>query len=116
MHAGTAATWAAKAWAGVRGFIMARVCTRARTKRNPGREPFPRPPHPMQDNRGLQMVSPVPRDAIDYAAQTLDQLVVLARTGHREAFRHLMQKCNQRLFRTARAVLNDDAEAEDALQ
>ena len=62
------------------------------------------------------MVSPVPRDAIDYAAQTLDQLVMLTRTGHREAFRHLMRKCNQRLFRTARAVLNDDAEAEDALQ
>lgn len=62
------------------------------------------------------MAHPVPCDAIDYASQTLDELVVLARSGHREAFRHLMQKCNQRLFRTARAVLNDDAEAEDALQ
>ena len=27
-----------------------------------------------------------------------------------------MQRCNQRLFRVARAVLNDDSEAEDALQ
>ena len=55
-------------------------------------------------------------EAIDYAALDLPGLVDLARSGHREAFRHLMQRCNQRLFRTARAVLNDDAEAEDALQ
>jgi RNA polymerase sigma-70 factor (ECF subfamily) len=54
--------------------------------------------------------------AIAYAALSDDELVALARRGRREAFRHIMQRGNQRLFRVARAVLNDDAEAEDALQ
>ena len=40
----------------------------------------------------------------------------LAQGGHREAFRHIMQRCNQRLFRVARGVINDDAEAEDVVQ
>jgi RNA polymerase sigma-70 factor (ECF subfamily) len=55
-------------------------------------------------------------EAIDYAALPLAELVALAQAGQREAFRHIMQRANQRLFRVARAVLNDDAEAEDALQ
>jgi RNA polymerase sigma-70 factor (ECF subfamily) len=33
-----------------------------------------------------------------------------------EAFAQIMRNHNQRLFRTARAILRDDAEAEDALQ
>ncbi len=56
------------------------------------------------------------RIATDYASASLAELVALARAGEREAYRHIMQRSNQRLFRTARAVLNDDAEAEDALQ
>src|SRR3546814_9160087 len=43
-------------------------------------------------------------------------LVALARRGQRGAFRELMQRCNQRLFRVARAVVRDDAEAEDVVQ
>ena len=54
--------------------------------------------------------------AIDYAALPDSELVALARRGEREAFRHIMQRGNQRLFRVARGVLNDDAEAEDAVQ
>lgn len=54
--------------------------------------------------------------AIDYAALDDSALVALVRDGHREAFRHIMQRCNQRLFRVARAVLGEDAEAEDVLQ
>ena len=34
----------------------------------------------------------------------------------REALRSLMRRYNQRLFRTARSILKDDGEAEDALQ
>lgn len=56
------------------------------------------------------------KQAIDYAASPMAELVTLTRSGHHEAFRHIMQRCNQRLFRVARAVLNDDSEAEDALQ
>lgn len=48
-----------------------------------------------------------------YNALALPKLAALARCGDREAFRWLMQRCNQRLYRVARAVLNDDAEAED---
>jgi len=44
------------------------------------------------------------------------ELVELAQRGQRGAFRELMQRCNQRLFRVARAVLRDDAEAEDVVQ
>ncbi|MBS0200629.1 MAG: RNA polymerase sigma factor [Proteobacteria bacterium] len=56
------------------------------------------------------------RIVADYASASLAELVALARGGEHEAYRYIMQRSNQRLFRTARAVLNDDAEAEDALQ
>jgi RNA polymerase sigma-70 factor (ECF subfamily) len=36
--------------------------------------------------------------------------------GSEPAFRALMRRYNQKLFRTARSILRDDAEAEDALQ
>jgi len=39
-----------------------------------------------------------------------------AQHGDREAFRAIMQRCNQRLFRVARAVVCNDDEAEDVLQ
>lgn len=52
----------------------------------------------------------------DYAALDDHALVALVRNGEREAFRHIMQRCNQRLFRVARAVIGEDSEAEDVLQ
>jgi RNA polymerase sigma-70 factor (ECF subfamily) len=54
--------------------------------------------------------------AVDYRGLSEDALVMHARTGDREAFRAIMQRCNQRLFRIARAVLGNDDEAEDVLQ
>jgi RNA polymerase sigma factor (sigma-70 family) len=54
--------------------------------------------------------------ALDYAALAEAELVALARQGHREAFAAIMQRCNQRLFRVARGVVRDDAEAEDVVQ
>jgi len=53
---------------------------------------------------------------VDYAALDDMALVELARGGRREAFRHIMRRCNQRLFRVARGVVDDDAEAEDVVQ
>lgn len=52
------------------------------------------------------------------AAAALDEreLVALARQGAAGAFREVMRRNNQRLFRVARGVLRDDAEAEDAVQ
>ena len=54
--------------------------------------------------------------AIDYASMQDAALVALTQSGHRGAFRQIMQRCNQRLFRVARGVVNDDTEAEDVVQ
>lgn len=50
--------------------------------------------------------------------ETLDNvhLVERARSGDRDAFRAIMTRGNQRLFRVARSIVRDDAEAEDVLQ
>ena len=56
-----------------------------------------------------------PRPAAD--SRTSDpELAALVASGDESAFRVLMRRYNQRLYRTARAILRDDAEAEDALQ
>ena len=54
--------------------------------------------------------------SIDYAAMDDAALATAVQRGDREAFRHIMRRCNQRLFRIARGVVNDDAEAEDVVQ
>ena len=53
---------------------------------------------------------------LDYALLSEHELVAQARGGDREAFRLIMQRCNQRLFRVARSVVGNDSEAEDVLQ
>lgn len=45
-----------------------------------------------------------------------DALVQLARTRNEAAVRALTQRYNRRLFRLARSILRDDAEAEDVVQ
>lgn len=52
----------------------------------------------------------------DYDALEDADLVALVRDGDRQAFRHVMRRSNQRLFRVARGVLNNDDEAEDVVQ
>jgi RNA polymerase sigma factor (sigma-70 family) len=54
--------------------------------------------------------------AIDYDALDDVALVGQVQHGDRQAFRHVMRRSNQRLFRVARGVMNDDAEAEDVVQ
>ncbi len=54
--------------------------------------------------------------APDYAAMDDAALVACVCGGQREAFRHIMQRCNQRMFRVVRGVIRDEAEAEDGLQ
>ena len=44
------------------------------------------------------------------------ELVDLAQHGDRDAFRLITQRCNQRLYRIARAVVRNDFEAEDVVQ
>lgn len=54
--------------------------------------------------------------AVNYAALEEAELVALARRGDGDAFRAIMKQGNQRLFRVARAVVGEDAEAEDVVQ
>jgi RNA polymerase sigma-70 factor (ECF subfamily) len=53
---------------------------------------------------------------VDYAGLDDTTLVGLARVGRRGAFREITRRCNRRLFRVARSVVHDDAEAEDVVQ
>jgi RNA polymerase sigma-70 factor (ECF subfamily) len=62
------------------------------------------------------MATPEKITAIDYASMQDAALVALAQGGHRRAFQQIMRRCNQRLFRVARGVVNDDVEAEDVVQ
>lgn len=50
------------------------------------------------------------------APETEATLLLAARGGHEAAVRELIQRNNQRLFRVARSVLRNDAEAEDVVQ
>src|SRR5262245_46807044 len=50
------------------------------------------------------------------APLTESALVEAVIAGDKEAFRLLMRRYNRTLFRTARAILKDDTEAEDVLQ
>jgi RNA polymerase sigma-70 factor (ECF subfamily) len=54
--------------------------------------------------------------ALDYASLPDGELASRAAGGDREAFRTIMQRCNQRLFRVARGIVRDESEAEDVLQ
>jgi RNA polymerase sigma-70 factor (ECF subfamily) len=52
----------------------------------------------------------------DDRAMTDEEVVARVRAGDTAVFELLMRRYNQRLFRAARAILRDDAEAEDAVQ
>jgi RNA polymerase sigma-70 factor (ECF subfamily) len=58
----------------------------------------------------MQAAAPNPSSLDD------DALLRRIRAGDRDAFSDLMRRYNRRLYRVARSVLRDDAEAEDALQ
>lgn len=56
------------------------------------------------------------RQLIDYQGLNEIELVALARRGDREAFRAIMSRSNQRLYRVARSIMRDITEAEDIVQ
>ncbi len=61
-----------------------------------------------------RLVATVPRDD---ARELSDEAIVLrVKAGETGLFRHLLRRYNQRVYRAARAVLRDDAEAEDVAQ
>jgi RNA polymerase sigma-70 factor (ECF subfamily) len=57
-----------------------------------------------------------PKAAASAAWVAEHDLVDRIRAGEEAAFRQLMQRYNQRLYRVARAIVSDDSEAEDVLQ
>jgi RNA polymerase sigma-70 factor, ECF subfamily len=59
---------------------------------------------------------PVRTERHDFAGWPDADLVVLARSGEGAAFAAIMQRYNRRLYRAARSIVRDDAEAEDVLQ
>ncbi|WP_323014629.1 RNA polymerase sigma factor [Devosia sp.] len=59
-------------------------------------------------------VAPLP--AVSPAPESEAGLVARARRGDEAAIRRLIKANNQRLFRVARSVMRDDAEAEDVVQ
>jgi RNA polymerase sigma-70 factor (ECF subfamily) len=61
-----------------------------------------------------RMTQPLPHAAPKDATDA--ELARRVAAGDRAAFETLMRRHNRTLFRTARAILRDDAEAEDALQ
>ena len=61
----------------------------------------------------MSAMSSVP---IDYATLTEESLLSLLRKRDSRAFRQVMMLNNQRLFRTARAFMTSDADAEDVVQ
>jgi RNA polymerase sigma-70 factor, ECF subfamily len=61
----------------------------------------------------MQNVTAKRRD-VSHATDT--ELVALIRAGDGAAFRAIMQRYNQRLYRVARGIVRDEAEAEDVLQ
>jgi RNA polymerase sigma-70 factor (ECF subfamily) len=62
-------------------------------------------------------MSLVPLTALDRWADLSDEQVVAeVLTGHTAVFEALMRRHNQRVYRTARAILRNEAEAEDVMQ
>jgi RNA polymerase sigma-70 factor (ECF subfamily) len=57
-----------------------------------------------------------PLHQVGYTNEPDAQLAARVAQGDQAAFEALMRRYNRALFRTARAILRDDAEAEDALQ
>lgn len=57
-----------------------------------------------------------PRLPRDYAGLDDAHLVAMVLAGDQQAYAHIMQCCNQRMYRVVRGVLRDDHEAEDVVQ
>lgn len=66
----------------------------------------------------MRQAAPPPQDRQDLSAQHLSdpELAQRIEDGDQVAFTVLMRRYNRALYRTARSILKDDAEAEDALQ
>jgi RNA polymerase sigma-70 factor (ECF subfamily) len=64
---------------------------------------------------GISMAEAIAR-IVDFEQSSDADLVDMTQRGARGAFAAIMQRHNRRLYRVARSVLRDDAEAEDVVQ
>src|SRR5262249_49466591 len=81
------------------------------------REPFGVLATPSPKRRVVVVLPPLRGIAAsDGHAPTDDVVVARVLSGEPAAFEVLMRRYNQRVFRAARSVLRDDAEAEDVVQ
>lgn len=72
---------------------------------------------PMKESNGLSTAITRSETAPAVSPDASDEdLVRLARTGREDAVRLLVQRYNQQLFRTARGLMRNDADAEDVVQ
>lgn len=62
----------------------------------------------------MQLAVLRPRESLELDSEA--ELIDLARLGGENAIRTLIQRNNRRLFRVARSILRDEAEAEDVVQ
>ncbi len=62
------------------------------------------------------MRTTLPQSAEDLSEQDDAALAARVRSGDRNAFRFIVQRCNQRVYRVVRGVISDEAEAEDVMQ
>ena len=74
-----------------------------------------RPFHPMTVNSDPAFSS-LPPEGLAAAALPDGDVIARVRAGERALFEILMRRHNQRLYRTARAIVRDEAEVEDVLQ
>ncbi len=61
-------------------------------------------------------MQPIKARRQDFSAFSDEDLVAFIRRGETAAFAAIMQRYNRRLYRVARGIVRDDAEAEDVLQ
>jgi RNA polymerase sigma-70 factor, ECF subfamily len=67
-------------------------------------------------SREMGTVRAALRAALPRQAETESELVAAARSGDTSAFEAIMRRHNRLLFRTARAILQNEADAEEAVQ
>src|SRR5919106_738687 len=58
----------------------------------------------------------VPVDAVQWSTLSDDQIVAEVLKGRTALFEVLMRRHNERVYRAARAIVRDEAEAEDVMQ
>jgi RNA polymerase sigma-70 factor (ECF subfamily) len=91
------------------GSITAEILDEAAAQMFPGT--FSTAPPSNDGSAGATM-----QHAIDYAGLAEDQVIAAAQAGDPQAFRAIMQRHNQHLFRVARSLMRSETEAEDVLQ